>query len=763
MQMTGKTILHYKILEKLGEGGMGVVYLAEDLKLERKVAIKFLPGTFANNSEERERFKIEAKASAAINHPNIATIYAIEEVDEQIFFVMEYIEGKELKHVIERGHAPSLSIDHVINYAIQIAEGLETAHKNGIVHRDIKSQNIMITDEGKVKIMDFGLAKLRGGSNLTQIGTTSGTIAYMSPEQTKGELVDHRTDIWSFGVVLYEMTTGITPFKGDYEQAIIYSILNEEPEDFSNVNSGLQQIIKKALIKDPNDRYQSATQIADELRMLRDGGIVKASKKSTALPWMISILAGIIITAFIYFFVLSPRTFTPMIKSIAVLPFLDLSPQKNQEYFSDGLSEELINTLSRNKKLRVIARTSSFFYKGKNVDIKTMAATLNVKHILEGSVRKFGNNLRISANLVNTENDATLWSNTYDGTINNIFALQDSISSSVVKALNAALLGKEITKPEQKTDPEAYNNYLLGNHFYALRGKENFEKAIFYYKKALSIDSNYAPAWVGLAGVTCSQADIGYVPADEGYNKSRKEAEKALEIDPNSADAYSRLGWIKTYYDWDWKGADESIKKALKLEPENAAVLNNAASAAFTLGRFSEAIKLIKNAIDIDPLRNVCYFDLGIMYCYTGMYDKSILASRKCLELNPQYPGANQLIGFAYLLKGEFDSALVAMKRENEISLQLQGLAFVYYGLGKKKEADYNLNEYIKEYQDDSAYQIAEMFAYRNEKDKAFEWLERAYNQRDGGLGNILGDPLLRNIVKDPRYETFMKKMKLTI
>ena len=399
----------------------------------------------------------------------------------------------------------------------------------------------------------------------------------------------------------------------------------------------------------------------------------------------------------------------------------------------------------------------------KNVDIKTIASKLNVKHILEGSVQKYGNEFRISADLVNAETNATLWANTYDGKLKNIFALQDSISGSVVKALDAALLGKEVIIPEQKTDPDAYNNYLLGEHFEKLRGKENFEMAISYYKKALAIDSGYAPAWTGLAGVHISQADIGYLPADEGYNMGRKEAKKAIEINPNLADAYVLLTWIRTYYDWNWSKADESIKKALKLEPENAGVINGAASLDFTLGRFNEATKLARRTIELDPLRTVGYFDLAIISIFNNLPDESITAAKKCLEINPQYPGAHQLIGFAYLLTGKLDSAFIEMKKETEPSLQMQGLALVYYALGRKQEADEKLEEYIKEHQNDSAFQIAEIYAYRNEKDKAFEWLERAYKQHDGGLGDIVGDPLLHNIVKDARYTVFLKKMKLPL
>ena len=762
--MIGSTILHYKILEKLGQGGMGVVYLAEDLNLERKVAIKFLPQQIATNAQDKERFKIEAKAAAKLNHPNIATIYSIEESGDQMFISMEYIKGVELSEKIQAGTIPT---DEAIKIATQIADGLEAAHKEGITHRDIKTSNIMITDSGVVKIMDFGLAKVKGTSKLTQMGATLGTVAYMSPEQSRGDQVDNRADIWSLGVVLYEILTGKFPFRGDYDQAIIYSILNEEPQLAEEIDSGLQQIINKSLKKNPDERYQTAGEMAEELREISKGGEVERTEtKQSKLPWIVAGAAVIVIAIALYLFMPSSKSVkatTEKIKTIAVLPFTNIGSDANQEYFSDGLSEELISVLQKNPKLRVTARTSSFAFKGKGMDIKTIAAKLDVNNILEGSVQKAGDNLRISADLVNIKTNATLWSNTYKGTMNNIFALQDSISGNVAEALNAALLGKETTKPEQKTDPEAYNDYLLGNHFFDLGGKENFQKAESYYEKALSIDSTYAPGWVGLSKVHEYQANFGYIRNAEGTNKAVREAKKALELDPNLADAYAQIGRLKNLYDWDWAGADEEYKKGLELEPENANVINETALLAATLGRFNEAIKLEHRVIEIDPLHLRGYLNLGLYTWDTNSPDKSINAFRKCLELNPQAQIAHTLIGFDYLKKGKPDSALTEIQKETDPFVQAYGLAIVYKALGKMKEADDKLAGLIKSDANDGAYQIAEIYAYRGEKNKAFEWLERAYKQRDGGLASIIGDPLLRNIVKDPRYAAFLKKMKLPI
>ena len=765
--MIGETILHYKIIEKLGEGGMGVVYLSEDMKLKRQVAIKFLPHQISANEEEKKRFEIEAQAAAALNHPNIATIHNIEETDKEMFIVMEYIKGKELKDLVETGHALFLQRDEIIKIAIQIAEGLEAAHKEGITHRDIKSSNIMIAESGIVKIMDFGLAKVSGRTKLTKMGSTMGTIDYMSPEQARGEEVDNRTDIWSFGVVLYEMLTGKMPFRGDYDQATIYSILNEEPKPAADIDAGLQHIISKSLNKNPDERYQSAGEIAEELRTISTGEKLKytSTKKQSKLRRIAAGVVVVIIAIALYLFMPSSKSVkeSETIKTIAILPFTNLSPDPNQGYFADGLSEELIDFLSKNPQLRVTAKTSSFSFKGTKTDIKTIAAKLNVNNILEGSVQKAGNNLRISADLVDVETDATLWSNTYNGTMNNIFALQDSISGNVAEALKVSLLGKEAAKLKQKTDPEAYNDYLLGNHFFDLRGKENWEKAEDYYEKALSIDSSYAPAWVGLSRVHSQQAHQGYVPVDEGNPKARKEAEKALELNPNLADAYAQIGRIKNLYDWDWTGADEAFKKGLELEPKNVDVINGAALLAATLGRFDDAIKLERRIIDIDPVHLSGYLDLGLYTWYSGLPDESIAVLRKCLELNPQYPEAHLFIGNDYIEKGKPDSALLEIQKETAPFWKDYGLAIVYHALGKKKEADDKLTDLIKSDANDAAFQIAEIYAYRNEKDKAFEWLEIAYKQRDGGCADIIGDPLMRNLIKDPRYAAFMKQMKLPL
>jgi len=512
--MIGETILHYKILEKLGEGGMGVVYLAEDTKLKRKVAIKFLPSNICSDAEERKRFEIEAQAAASLNHPNITTIYAIEEIDDNVFIAMEYIDGMELRSKIDSGSIPA---NEAINIAIQIAEGLEAAHKKGIVHRDIKSQNIMITSDGKVKIMDFGLARIGEEQELTKKGMTIGTVAYMSPEQAKGEEVDFKTDIWSFGVVLYELLCGQLPFKGDYEQAVIYSILNEEPTSIFKINNDMpydfNDLLNKLLMKNKNERYQEIGAAISDLKNLNKYRASDSSKNST----------------------------NDLRSSIAVLPFTNMSADPEQEYFCDGVSEEIINSLAQLNNLRVIARTSVFSFKGKNIDVREIGKTLNVNTLLEGSVRKSGNRLRITTQLIKVSDGSHLWSNRYDRVLEDVFTIQEDIAENVATSLKGFLTPKEkeaIRRPE--TNIDAYEYYLKGRQFL---NQNSFDEAKKMFKKAIELDSEYASAYAGLADVHSWLYEwVG--SKDYDLAEAEKNSLKALSLAPNLAESHIARGFV---------------------------------------------------------------------------------------------------------------------------------------------------------------------------------------------------------------------------
>ena len=783
--MIGTTISHYKILEKLGEGGMGVVYKAQDLKLDRIVALKFLPAGVVSSPDDIARFEQEAKAISALNHPNIATIHDIDEADglayanapagRQKFLVLEYIPGGTLKDKLKKlkSENKELAIAEVIDTSIQIAEGLAHAHKHQIVHRDIKSDNMMMSEDGKVKITDFGLAKLRGTTDLTRTGSTVGTLGYMAPEQLRGEEIDHRADLFSLGVILYEMVTGRLPFRGEHEAALMYSIVNEDPVPATsmrpNLSRALEQIIAKCLQKDRTLRYQSADEIVSDLRALQNelSGVVKTVivKQHSRLPWMIAAAVVVLGSLAVYFFMPPSHPTGTNSKTIAVLPFTNLSQQKEEEYLSDGMTEDILAQLVKIADLRVISRTTMMQYKGAKKSLKEIGKELNAGVILEGSVRRAGDQIRIVAQLNDANTDEHLWAETYDREYKQIFAIQSEIAQKIAASLEAKLSPAEkeriVNPPTVNT--EAYTAYLQGRYFLDRKGKEDLEKAIGYFEQALKIDPNYALAWVGLSLAHGTQADYSYVTVDEGYGPARKEGEKALALNPNIADAHTNMGWIHKNFDLDWGAADKSFRRAVELEPRNASAVRGASSLALTMGRFDEAIALGQRAIELDPLLPAGYYNLGSFEYYAGRLTRAEAAFTKALELWPQYPVAHMWLGRVYLAQSKPEVALATIQKEPDHMWRTQGLALAYYALGKKQEADKALTEFIKEYQAPAAFQIAEVYAYRGETDRVFEWLERAYTQRDGGFSIMKGDPLMRSIEKDPRYATFMKKIRLPL
>jgi serine/threonine protein kinase/Tfp pilus assembly protein PilF len=687
--MIGKTISHYQILEKIGSGGMGEVYLAEDTKLDRKVALKFLPKEFTKNKEANERFEREAKAAAALNHPNIITIHEINEYDDQTYIAMEYVEGHTLKEIISGvgacGDTPSdkrvnrrspLQLDEIINITIQICEGLQKAHDAGIIHRDIKPQNIIINKDGQVKILDFGLAKLRVGANgyspsITKIGTTMGTINYMSPEQTMGKEVDHRTDIWSLGVVLYEMLTGQPPFKGDYEQAVIYSILNEEPEPLSklkpNVPSKLEHIVEKTLAKSENERYDNVEALLEDLKALK-----RLLKSNIPLEEALE---------------KAPKP------SIAVLPFRDMSPQRDQEYFCEGIAEELINALVKLDGLRVAARTSSFQFRDSDSDIKKIGLQLNVKAALEGSVRKAGDRLRITAQLINVTDGFHLWSEKYDRKLEDIFAIQDEISLAIVDKLKVKLLGQERTVLVRRhtVDQEAHNLYLKGLYFFNRRLEGGMRKAMEFFQQAIEKDPDYALAHVGIADVYNITGFFGFLSPVEAFPKAKAAVEKALAIDNTLGEAYASLAWATTFYDWNWSLAEKLYIKAIELSPKYATVHEWYALYLYAMGRFEEAIAEAETARELDPLSLIINATVGIAYYFARRYDESIENHKKALEMDPNFLLANTYIILPYVECGKYDDAInIIRKTESSAAEHTYSLGYfggAYGKAGLKDEA----------------------------------------------------------------------------
>jgi serine/threonine-protein kinase len=781
----GQTLGHYRIVEKIGAGGMGEVYRARDEHLARDVAIKVLPHGSLSNESARRQIRKEALILSQLNHPNVATIHDFDTQEGVDFLVMEYIPGITLN---EKVTAASLPEKEVVRLGVQLAEGLTAAHERGVVHRDLKPGNLRLASDGRLKILDFGLAKLKlpGPASVpdespSETQSIAGTVPYMAPEQFLGGEIDERTDIHGAGFVLYQMATGQRPFFEVERSQLMGAILHRPPRPPTALNprlsAELERIILKCLEKEPENRYQSARELAVDLRRLareHESGHPVTEAPASARPAAIlrnkAMLAAagilVIVLLLVAAFWLERAKKAPgasrITPSIAVLPFADLSQEKDQEYFSDGLAEELLNSLVKVPGLHVAARTSSFQFKGKNEDLRGIGQKLNVATVLEGSVRKQGQKVRISAQLIKVSDGFHLWSETYDRNLTDIFAVQEEIAQSVAGSLRVKLLGEKLASP-RATNVEAYNAYLQGKYFYARPTKENLDKAITYSDQAVRLDPSYAPAWAALSRAHSLQAGA-YSPAQlpEAYKSAREAAEQALALDPSLAEAHAAAGQIEQYFDWDWAGADASYQRALALEPGNAEVVQGAANLAATLNHFEQALLLSRRAAELDPLRASTHHAHAYNAWWAGQLDEAEVAVGKGLEVDPQFPWLHSVLSRVYLARSRPLEALAEAERDTTPEFRLQDLALAYHALGQKQKSDQALAELIAKYQKYSAFQIAEVYAFRGEADAAFTWLERAYVQRDGGLTFMKGDPLLASLQSDPRCLAFLRKMRLT-
>ena len=792
--LVGQTISHYRILKKLGGGGMGVVYEAEDLTLRRHVAIKFLPEDMLKSRDAVERFHREARSASALNHPNICVIHEIGEEQGRPFLVMELMKGQTLKHCIR---AKAMSIEEVVDLGVQIADALDAAHREGIIHRDIKPANIFVTDRGQAKLLDFGLAKQNFQQrpdaqaqptaslqeSLTSTGSIVGTIAYMSPEQARAKPLDARTDLFSFGVVLYEMVTGNLPFSGTSVAEILEALLTKEAPAPVRINPlvpvELEQMIHKALEKDVTLRYQHASEFRTDLQRLKRQttsavslSATTAGKRNLRRSIYIDIVLVLLGIFAIWLFtrdraekvpqqtkaIEQPVTSGP---SIAVLPFVNLSEDKSNEYFSDGLSEEILNFLVQIKELRVTARTSSFQFKGKSEDLKSIAKKLNVSTILEGSVRKEKNRVRISAQLINASDGYHLWSHSYDREMSSIFAVQEDIARSVVEALKVELLKGKDTQ-SQETNSEAYHAYLQGRFFFERGALGDFKKAAEYYKQALVLDSRYAPALVGLAEAETWQTNLGELNPSQSLKAIRTAVDQALAINPDLAEAHVMAGSINLWYGWDWASAEQSFKRALSLSPGSAVAYTRAGRLYTTLGPREKGVMLLRRAVELDPLSSTAYDNLGFAYYCSGQFSEAEVALRKSLELSPQAVLPRYRLGRLFLIQNRLDQSLEEFKKASGGPYGIQGLSLVYRALGRNEEAEAMLKELIAKDQTHGAYQIAQVYGYWGQADEAFEWLERSYRQRDSGLAAQLKfDRLLQPISTDKRFTALLEKMNL--
>lgn len=784
--MIGKKILQYAILEKLGEGGMGVVYKAHDTKLDRFVALKFLPHHLSGNETEKDRLLQEAKAAAALNHPNVCSVIDIQYFEGQQFLIMEYVDGSTL-----RSHIPVKKVQDALQYAVQIGEALQAAHVKGIVHRDVKSENIMLTSDGRIKVMDFGLAKLKGTLKLTKTSSTVGTLGYMAPEQLQGGTVDARSDIFSFGVVLFEMVTGASPFRGEHEAAIMYSIVNEDPESVLKYNAELSpeldRIIRRALEKDPADRYQHVDDMVSEVRHIqkistrivrpdemRQSGSFRSSQPHKGRPeifsvkmvtGVVSVLLVIAVAGWFFFSASSSNAIT----SMAVLPFVNVGSDQSTEYLSDGLTESMINSLSKIPGLKLMSRNSVFRYKGKDIDPRVVGKEMNVGALLMGRISQHGDALNVSVELVNTSDNSHIWGAQYDRKSSELIALQSEISSALSRQLRSTITAdeeKEITKNSTE-NTEAYQLYLKGRFFWNKRTTEGFQKSIDMFQQAIKKDPQYALAYAGLADCYILMSSYFILPSSDVYPKAKAAAMKAIELDPTLAQPHATLAGFEGEYNWDFPASEREYRRSIELNPNYATSRQWFGEFLAGLGRYEEGLTEIKKAIELDPLTPILYVSASWIYYILGDNDQALANAEHALELDPQFPRAMVNKVVIYLKQGKNDDA-VKMAHDalaasgNGIEYKAN-LGFVYGMTGHRREAERILSELLETSKKEfvAPNLIAWIYAGLGNTDKVFEWLEKGYQAHMGYMISIKIDPAFEHVQHDPRFKHLLQKIGL--
>ncbi len=764
--MVGNTLAHYEIRERLGQGGMGEVYLARDLKLQRDVAIKLLPAELADHPDRLALLEREAKTVAGLNHPNIVTLFSLEEADGIRFITMERVEGATLDRHLPRDGLPLASL---LDLAIPLSEALVAAHDRGVVHRDLKPRNIMITTQGRLKVLDFGLASVTGADQpgaetelptlaptVSTPGKIAGTIPYMAPEQLRGEQVDARSDLFALGIILYELVTGRRPFSGDTTADLTSAILRDTPAPLRTIRTDapadLERIITRCLEKDPDRRVQTAKDMRNELELLRRSSGAATGPVSTPAP---------------------DQSGVP---SIAVLPFVNRSRDEDDEYFADGLADEIMHVLSKISGLRVAARTSSFQFQGRHEDPAVVGEKLRVASLLEGTVRKAGTRLRVSVQLVKVSDGFQMWSEVFDRTLDDIFEVQDDIAGCVVKELRTTLLGEEpdsnatgdavaeiaAAAQGRGENREAHLLFLRGRHLVARSAQHDFPKAIEYLEQALELSPDHARAWVSLSRGYFLGAGYGAFSVEDALPRARAALSRALELQPDLVDALCSLAAIQIMYDRDWDGAGALLERSLEIDPDNPDALLWKATLAHVFRRFEESETLILRLLELDPLHVAGQGQLGRTYRAAGRLEEAEVAFRRVIELSPGMSSVRVLLASVLTSLGRLDEALTVAESDGTDWGRLTALCQVHHARGNHDASDAALSTLIETQAHDAAYQIATCYAVRGDVDAAFMWLERTHANQDSGLPLLNTEPGFRSLHGDPRWDELIERLGLS-